>query len=146
MFTGSKIYYSIHTGNVIVITPEYVGVQVESTKEQDFQSYKALEELVPESVDFIQLEYGQYRFDRFDGREIVRIDLETKEPLFNRPVDEGQEPPVPTPSLESQLSELKARLQEEKSRNERLEQESNTNQLALMELHMLLLNLMPDAG
>ncbi|MEY8748639.1 hypothetical protein AB9M62_57300 [Bacillales bacterium AN1005] len=144
MLIGSKVYYAVSTGNVIIITPEYAGLQVESTKEQDFKLYKALEELVPESVDFIQLKYGQYQFDRFEGKEIVRIDLETEEPLFNKPVDEGQEPSPPMPSIDSQLSELKIQLLQEKERNDKLEEENTLNQIALMELHAMLLSTLPD--
>ncbi|MET1171425.1 hypothetical protein ABWU89_07495 [Paenibacillus amylolyticus] len=41
----------------------------------------------------IQLEYGSYMFDRFEGGEIApRVDLETLEPLFNYPVKEDEEP------------------------------------------------------
>ncbi|WP_353882080.1 hypothetical protein [Paenibacillus amylolyticus] len=50
-------------------------------------------EKVPEEVRMIQLEYGSYMFDRFEGGEIApRVDLETLEPLFNYPVKEDEEP------------------------------------------------------
>ncbi|OPG94191.1 hypothetical protein B2I21_33555 [Chryseobacterium mucoviscidosis] len=146
MLIGSKVYYDVNSGNVIVITPEYAGPVVETTKEQDFKLYKALAEKVLEEVDFIQLEHGAYMFDRFEGGEIVRIDLETLEPLFLYPVKEDEEPKPPTFSLESQINDLKQRLAESDVRNEKLAEENTLNQLALMELHALLLSTLPDAG
>lgn len=37
MLTGSEVYYDVNSGNVILITPEFAGVAVETTKEQDFK-------------------------------------------------------------------------------------------------------------
>ncbi|WP_145146403.1 hypothetical protein [Paenibacillus xylanexedens] len=146
MLIGSKVYYDVNSGNVIVITPEYAGPVVETTKEQDFKLYKALTEKVLEEVDFIQLEHGAYMFDRFEGGELVRIDLETLEPLFLYPIKEDEEPIPPTFSLESQINDLKQRLAESDVRNEKLAEENTLNQLALMELHALLLSTLPDVG
>ncbi|WFR60880.1 hypothetical protein P9222_20335 [Paenibacillus amylolyticus] len=42
--------------------------------------------------------------------------------------------------------ELEQRLTASEARNEQLAAESNANQLALMELHMLLLSVLPDEG
>lgn len=146
MLIGSKVYYDVNSGNVIVITPEFSGVAVETTKEQDFKLYKVLAEKVPEEVEFIQLEYGAYMFDRFEGGEIARIDLETLEPLFNYPVKEDETPKPPTISLESQINDLKQRLAETDAHNEKLAEENTLNQLALMELHAMLLSTLKDAG
>ncbi|WP_419891398.1 hypothetical protein [Paenibacillus xylanexedens] len=144
MLIGSKVYYDVNSGNVIVITPEFSGVAVETNKEQDFKLYKALAELIPESVGMIQLEYNSYQFDRFEGGEIARIDLETLEPLFNYPVKEDEEPKPPMISLESQISALKQRQAESDAHNEKLAEENTLNQIALMELHALLLSTFPD--
>ncbi|WP_405131165.1 hypothetical protein MHB43_01265 [Paenibacillus sp. FSL H8-0317] len=146
MLIGMKVYYDVNSGNVIVITPEFAGVAVETTKEQDFKLYKALAEKVPEEVDFIQLEHGAYMFDRFEGGEIARVDLETLEPLFNYPVKEDEEPKPPTISLESQINALKQSLAESDARNEKLAEENTLNQIALMELHAMLLSTLPDEG
>ncbi|MFJ2045796.1 hypothetical protein ACIOBL_19535 [Paenibacillus taichungensis] len=144
MLIGSKVYYDANSGNVIVITPEFAGPVVETTKEQDFKLYKSLEEKVFEEVNFIQLEHGAYKFDRFKGGEIVRIDLETKEPLFLYPVEEGTEPNSPSNSLESQINDLRQRLDESDTRNEKLVEENTLNQIALMELHAMLLSTLQD--
>lgn len=146
MLIGSKVYYSLNSGNVIQITPEFAGTVSETTKEQDFALYKALAETISESVGMIQLEYGAYTFDRFKGGEIVSIDLDTKEPLWKYPVEPGVEPIPPTISLESQISALKQRQAESDARNEKLAEENTLNQIALMEMHALLLSTFPDEG
>ncbi|MED2006686.1 DUF4376 domain-containing protein [Brevibacillus borstelensis] len=56
---GRKIYFDKQSGNVLVDTGERAGAVVETTKEQDFQTYKALADRVPETVGCLQLEYGQ---------------------------------------------------------------------------------------
>lgn len=63
MNIGQKIYYEKETGNIIWVTSSRSGFAVETTKEQDFISYKALSERDPETVDMIQLEYGAYDDD-----------------------------------------------------------------------------------
>lgn len=56
---GRKIYFDKATGNVLVDTGERAGAVVETTQEQDFQTYAALAERVPSTVGCLQLEYGQ---------------------------------------------------------------------------------------
>ncbi|WP_339299729.1 hypothetical protein MKY92_06235 [Paenibacillus sp. FSL R5-0623] len=136
---GMKVYYDLQSGNVIVNTPEISGVVVETTREQDFKLYKALDDKVPDSVGMIQLEHGAYMLDRAEGGMIARVDLETLEPLFDYPPKPDEEPQPPAISFTSQIAELT-------TENQRLREENNTNQLALMELHMMILSLMPDAG
>lgn len=136
---GMKVYYDLQSGNVIVITPESAGIVVETTREQDFKLYKALDDKVPEMVGMIQLEHGANGLDRAEGGTIKLVDLETLEPLFEYPPKGDEEPQPPMVSFTSQIAELAAE-------NQRLRDENNANQLALMELHMMLLNLMPDAG
>lgn len=53
----------------------------------------------------------------------------------------------PQPEEPSELDLLKQRLAESEAENKRLAEESNANQLALMELHMLVLSVVsPDEG
>ena len=59
-----KIYYELSTGNVIQETSEREGSVVETTLDQDFQSYASLSERVKSTVGVIQLTYGQYA-DKF---------------------------------------------------------------------------------
>lgn len=146
MRIGSKVYYDKQTGNVIVVTPESAGIAVETTKEQDFNSYVALSERNPDQVDFIQLEPNQVYQSMIRGGRIERIDLETLEPLLVYPSDVGEEPSPPTFSLESQIADLKQQLAESDARNEKLAEENTLNQIALMELHAMLLSTLPDEG
>ncbi|MEK5640539.1 MULTISPECIES: hypothetical protein [Paenibacillus] len=55
---GRKIYFDKETGNVLLDTQEHVGFVVETTEEQDYESYLALKGRNPETVGVIKLEYG----------------------------------------------------------------------------------------
>lgn len=82
---GKKIYYEKSTGNVILTIPENPNRNaVPTTKEQDFQIYPILSARNPDSVDFIQLEYGQYQAE-FQSASSWSVDVETKEILFEFP-------------------------------------------------------------
>lgn len=107
MNIGMKIYYDKLTGNVIVNTGERSGYVVETTIEQDFATYSALLERVPETVGMIKLEYGAYAADYEEGGFITRIDLETMEPLFSYadPID-PETPQEPRPALSKQVEDL----------------------------------------
>ncbi|MDT9720491.1 hypothetical protein QVE09_16350 [Paenibacillus sp. ClWae2A] len=132
MEIGRKVYYEKASGNVIWVTDQRMGMVVETTVEQDFAFYSALAGRVPETVGLLQLEFDAYEADYGAGGQITRIDLETMEPLFTYPDPTDPETPQePRPALSKQVDQLAA--------------ESNANQLALMELHMMLLGEMPDA-
>lgn len=64
MIVGRKIYYQLSTGNVILEIGEREGSVVETTIDQDFESYVALSQLVKSTVGVIQLTYRQYS-DKF---------------------------------------------------------------------------------
>ena len=64
MKIAKKIYYDLATGNVIQEIGEREGSVVETTLDQDFESYASLTERVKDTIGVIQLEYGQYR-DKF---------------------------------------------------------------------------------
>ncbi|WP_339309788.1 hypothetical protein NZ043_27730 [Paenibacillus sp. FSL k6-2145] len=132
MEIGRKVYYEKGTGNVIWVTSERSGLVTETTAEQDFAFYSELAGRVPETVGLLQLEFDDYAADYDAGGQITRIDLETIEPLFTYPDPTDPETPQePRSALSKQVDQLAA--------------ESNANQLALMELHMMLLGEMPDA-
>lgn len=84
MNIGRRIYYDKATGEVIVDTGERQGYVVETTHEQDFQTYKALAERVPDTVDCIQLEYGQYVQD-FEECNGYKVNIETGQLEFSYP-------------------------------------------------------------
>lgn len=106
MQIGAKIYYDKETGNVLLNTGDRSGSVVETTWEQDYESYAVLKERVPESLGMIQLEYGAYASDRAEGGVITSINLETLEPLFTYPEPDPETPIEPRPSLAQQVDEL----------------------------------------
>lgn len=140
---GMKVYYDLNSGNVIVITPESAGIVVETTREQDFKLYKVLDDKVSESVGMIQLEHGEYSLDRAEGGVIERVDLETLRPLFSYPGSITQEPQFPSISFSDKVSDLTRKLFEANEQNEKLAEENTLNQIALMELHAMMLSLIP---
>ncbi len=108
MQIGRRIYYEKSTGNVIVDTGERSGYVVESTVEQDFATYAALAERVPETVGWIQLEYGQYAQD-FAACNGFRVNPDTLELEFSYPdPNEPEAPPVYQKPLSVQIEELRA--------------------------------------
>ncbi|KAG2974726.1 hypothetical protein PC120_g25955 [Phytophthora cactorum] len=132
MEIGTKIYFEKETGNVVQVIGHRSGDVIETTVDQDFETYKALSERVPETIGTIQLEYDAYEADYNAGGYISLIDLETLAPLFTYPDPVDPETPQePRSALSKQVDRLAA--------------ESNANQLALMELHMMLLDEMLDA-
>jgi hypothetical protein len=104
MNIGRKIYYERTTGNIIQDTGERYGSVVETTPEQDFASYQALAERVPETVGLLQLEYGQYAAD-FAESTGYKVDVsgDVPELVFTYP-NPGEEPPVYQPPVMEQLA------------------------------------------
>lgn len=90
MQLGRKIYFDKITGNVLVDTGERMGSVRETTVEEDFQIYQTLAERVPETVDMIQLWFGQFAQD-FAECNGYRVNPETKELEFSYP--DPNEPP-----------------------------------------------------
>lgn len=112
MKIGRKIYYDLATGNVIVDTGERSGHVVPTTVEQDFQSYAALAERMPETVGVLELEYGQYAQD-FAACNGYRVDVSGAEPelVFSYPDPEDpDEPPVYQKPLSEIVAEQDVRL------------------------------------
>jgi len=98
-------------GNVILDTGERQGDVVPTTIEQDFQTYQALAERVPETVGVLELQFGEYTED-FAACNGYRVDLsgETPKLVFSYP-DPNQPPeapPVYQRSLSEQIAEVRA--------------------------------------
>lgn len=113
MEIARKIYYEKATGNVLVDTGERSGSVVETTIEQDFASYLALQGLVPETVGVAQFEYGQFSEDfiQCSGYRINPTTLAiefvypdpgtpTPEPVFQKPLT------VEVDDLRSRISDV----------------------------------------
>ena len=112
MQIGRRIYYEIATGNVILDTGERQGAVVPTTIEQDFQTYAALAQRVPDTVGVLELEFGQYAED-FAACNGYRVDLsgETPKLVFSYP--DPNQPPEAPPVYQKPLSEQIAELREE---------------------------------
>lgn len=78
MDIGRKIYFEKLTGNVILDTGERSGSVVETTIDQDFQAYIALQPYQQSAAGVIQCNYG-YQLDNF-MKYPYRIDI-TKNPI-----------------------------------------------------------------
>lgn len=59
MQIGRKIYYEKSTGNVLLTTSEMQGDVIETTIDQDFESYTALQGRTKNSVGVKQMAYGE---------------------------------------------------------------------------------------
>lgn len=111
MDIGRKIYYEKLTGNIILDTGERQGSVVETTTEQDFQTYTALAERVSETVGVIQLEYGQYAQD-FMSCNGYRVNPDTLQLEFSYPDPSQPEPqePVYQAPLSEKVKEQEQRI------------------------------------
>lgn len=110
MQIGRRIYYELSTGNIILDTGERQGAVVPTTIEQDFQTYRALAERVPETVGVLELEFGQYAQD-FAECSGYRVDVSGETPVmvFSYPdPNDPEAPPVYRKPLSEEVDELKA--------------------------------------
>ncbi|NEZ45113.1 hypothetical protein [Paenibacillus alvei] len=108
MQIGRRIFYDIVTGEKLVDTGERSGNVVETTLDYDISVYKALNERVKESFDYIELEYEQNAKD-FAACNGYRINPSTKQLEFSYP-DPNQpesEKPVYRKPLSEDVDELK---------------------------------------
>jgi hypothetical protein len=112
-FIGRRIYYDKTTGNVILDTGEKMGAVVETTIDQDFETYKALKERVRDTVGVIQLEYGQYAedFAQCNGYRVNPETLELEFSYLDPNATEPQEPVYQKP-LSEQIEETKEAIAE----------------------------------
>lgn len=134
MQIGRRIYFDKTTGTVVIDTGEKSFAVIETTIEQDFESYIELKERVKETVGVIELEYGQYRQDFMECNGI-RINPTTLELEFSYPT-EGEQPqePIYQKPLSIEVEQLKSRLQH-------AEQVSASTSLFQQELLELLLEM-----
>lgn len=112
MYIGRRIYYELSTGNIVFDTGEKSGDVVETTIEQDFETYVALQERVRSTIGVIQLEYGQYAED-FMQCNGYSVDVSGEEPvlLFSYPDPEDPaDPPIYRLPLSVQVADQEQRL------------------------------------
>lgn len=107
---GRKIYYNVITGDVILVISERTGNIVDTTTEQDIDTFKILSELNRELFDVLILPYGAYSQD-FSESNGFKVNVETKEIEFSYPdPSEPELPPVFQPPLTESVGFLGKRL------------------------------------
>lgn len=111
-----KIYYDVNNGNVIVNTGERFGSVVETSWEQDFLTYAALEDRLTKTVGMLQLEYGEHQQD-FAICNGYKVNIETEKLEFSYPDPNESEAPQ-EPVYEKPLTEQIATLQQRTEANE----------------------------
>lgn len=131
MKIGRKIYWDKNTGDVLIDTGERYGSVRETSKKEDFSTYKSLNERIPETVGLIQLEYGQYDQD-FVECNGYRVNLDTLELEFSYP-----DPNDPTPQEPNYQKPLSVEVVE-------LKQSDAENKQAIADLTMTLAAMMGD--
>ena len=149
MQVGAKIYYEKMTGSIVVNTGERSGDVIDTTDEQDFSTYIALTERVPNTIAVLRLEYGAHASDFAEGGVITRIDLDTLTPLFTYPDPRNPETPQePQPALSTKVATLESETTATQaalaSTYEALlhsQQETTTAQLALADVYEQLVNM-----
>ncbi|AFL99771.1 hypothetical protein Desde_1346 [Desulfitobacterium dehalogenans ATCC 51507] len=107
MQIGRKIYYELTIGDVVLTTLEKLN-GINTTKEQDFAMYDALQAYSPEAIGVMQLEYGQYQSD-FLTANSWKVDLETGSLIFNYPIFE-QPLSIKVEQLESENTSLRSQV------------------------------------
>lgn len=108
---GRKIFYHLSTGNVVFTRGEMTGHVIESTTEQDYETYTALADFNPDTIGIILLEYGQYAED-FATCDGYRVNPDTKQLEFSYP-DPGESEPDRPPVYRAPLTEQVAELEKE---------------------------------
>ncbi|SFB62531.1 hypothetical protein SAMN05216312_12211 [Cohnella sp. OV330] len=137
MQIGRKIYYDKATGNVIVDTGEREGGVIETTRDQDFESFQALKDRVPNTVGVLQLEYGQHAQD-FMLTNGYRVDVSSEQPslLFSYPdPQEPGQPPEYRPPLSAEVDGLKAENAQLRAELNQVKGDSADMTLLLLELY-----------
>lgn len=95
MEIGKRIFYDTTTGGVLVNTGERSGYVVVTSPQDDIKVYKELADRVEGTYSWVDFTYGAHREEESLGGIIVRIDLETKKPVFKYPDPSGN-PPIET--------------------------------------------------
>ena len=110
-YIGRRIFFLKENGTVILEIGEMEGWVVEPEKEfnkaleEAYNYYAELSKYNKEVVDFIDLEFGEYKTE-FAEKTSYKIDVETRKPIFDyTPVPPSPEVPV-APSLHERVDNL----------------------------------------
>lgn len=104
-YFGSRVYYLKENGNVVFKTGQAEGWVTEITPTQDWEIYEELKKYTKESLDFIQLQYDEFKTE-FAECTSYHVDVAKKEIVF----EYGEKPNPPevpvTPSLHERVGDL----------------------------------------
>ena len=89
-YVGKRIYYLKVDGRVVLDTGEAEGWVNPTTVEQDWEIYSELKKYTKESVDYIELQFGEFKTE-FAEMTSYKIDIATRKPIF----DYTPVPPIP---------------------------------------------------
>ncbi len=104
-YFGSRVYYLKENGNVVFKTGQAEGWVTEITPTQDWEIYTELQKYTKESLDFIQLQYDEFKTE-FAECTSYRVNVDTKQLEFDyTPVPEPPEVPH-TPTIHERLDAL----------------------------------------
>ena len=134
---GRRIFFDKVNGDLILDKGEIISINPSFDVEYDFNSYKVLKERVRETVDFIDLEFGQYAqdFAQCDG---YRVNSETKQLEFSYPDPNGTEDtePVYQKPLSEEVEELKKEKTLLKAQNQALTERTDFHEELIAEMAM----------
>lgn len=101
-FFGSRVYYLKTNGNVVFKTGQAEGWVIEIKPEQDWEIYEELKKYTKESLDYIQLEYDEFKTE-FSECTGYYVDVAKKEIVF----EYGEKPNPPeipqTPTIHERM-------------------------------------------
>lgn len=104
-YFGSRVYYLKENGNVVFKTGQAEGWVIEIKPEQDWEIYTELQKYTKESLDFIQLQYDEFKTELAECTS-YRVNIETKKLEF----EYGEKPNPPevpqTPTIHERLDAL----------------------------------------
>lgn len=134
VYVGKRIFFLKENGTVILEVGEMEGWVIEPEKDFDkaleeaYKYYAELSKYNKEVIDFIDLEYGEYKTE-FAECTSFKIDVATKRPIF----EYGEKPNPPevpqTPTLHERVEKLES--------NEKIQEDmivDNAYRVALLEL------------
>ena len=102
---GTKIYYCLLTGNIIIVIGDMQGYVKETTFSEDIEIYAELKERSIDTIGLLTFKYGEYA-KLSKGSTSAIVNLKTKELIFSYE-DLPQLPQEPT-EIEIMQNEIKA--------------------------------------
>lgn len=111
---GTKIYYCLLTGNIILIIGDMQGCVIETTFDKDYEAYKDLKQRDKATIGLLKFEYGEYEKLSKNSTGVI-IDLQTKKPIFTY-----EELPIP-PQEPTEIEILQNRLSNLEVQNKEFE-------------------------